>query len=393
MRVAVVNLVPTPYREPLYRSLSRTAGLSLRVFYIQSRDSLRGWTGFTSSYESIKLTCLTPEFLYPVPLVGVLNRGLTPHLRRFSPHCLLIYGYSYLSQMQAMRWAIRNRVPYLLWADSNSHRLGARGALGSFKQACLRYFCRHAAGVLSIGSLNEKFWSHYGVEPGRQFRSPLAVDNEYFATESEKWRREKAAQRRALGLPDGPLLLYAGRFAPEKNLALLLRALTDCGRQGGPALSLVLVGDGPEKPRLNRLIRELGLSNVFQFGFQPQSELPRFYGLADALVLPSLDEPWGLVVNEAMASQLPVLISRSTGCLPDLLEEGGNGFSFDEKDAGSVAACLLRFARLGEDERLRMGLQSARRIAEWSYPQALAGIHRALEAAVAAPSLSVPSAS
>ena len=393
MRVAVVNLVPTPYREPLYRSLSRTPGLSLRVFYIQSQDSLRGWAGFSSPYESIKVPCLTPEFFYPFPVIGVLNRGLIPSLRRFSPRCVLIYGYSCLPQMHAMKWAIRNRVPYLLWADSNSHRLAAGGALSALKQAFLRYFCRHAAGVLSIGSLNEIFWSHYGVEPDRQFRSPLAVDNEYFAAESEKWRREKEVQRRRLGLPEGRLLLYVGRFAREKNLLLLLRALAACGRPDGPALSLALVGGGSEKPRVDRLIHELGLRNVYQFDFQPQSELPRFYGVADALVLPSLDEPWGLVVNEAMASQLPVLLSRSTGCLPDLLEEGANGYSFDEKDTTSVAACLLRFSRLSEDERLRMGLQSARRIAQWGYTQALDGIRRALETAMATPGFSAPAAS
>ena len=136
MQVAVVNLVPTPYREPLYRSLSRTAGLSLRVFYLQSRDSLRGWAGCSSPYESITLPCLTPEFLYPLPLIGVLNRGLIPHLRRFSPHCLLIHGYSYLPQMQAMRWAIRNRVPYLVWADSNSHRLGQIGRASCRERVC-----------------------------------------------------------------------------------------------------------------------------------------------------------------------------------------------------------------------------------------------------------------
>jgi glycosyltransferase involved in cell wall biosynthesis len=381
MRVAIVNLIPTPYREPLYRSLSRTPGLVTRFFYLQARDSVRGWSCVPCAYEAVRLRCLTPESLYPVPIIGVINTGLVPHLRRFSPHCLLIHGYSYLPQMQAMAWAIRHGRPYLLWADSNSHKLGAKGPAAMLKEICLRYFCRHAAGVLSIGSLNEKFWRHYGVEPARQFHTPLAVENEYFAVQAEIWRRQKAAQRRLLGLPPGRLLLFVGRFAPEKNLENLLRALAVLRRQGGADLSLALVGNGPEKARLNRLIARLGLgSAVHQFGFQPQSELPKFYGVSDALVLPSRDEPWGLVVNEAMASRLAVLLSKSTGCRPDLLEEGKNGFSFDEQDIGSIAACLERFRLLDDEQLLRMGARSADRISNWSLAASLAGIQKALEA-------------
>ncbi|HYM09316.1 MAG TPA: glycosyltransferase [Bryobacterales bacterium] len=379
MRLAVISLVPTPYREPLYESLRRMPGLAMRVFYLQAADSLRGWSKLACSYDAVRVPCLTPETLYPVPLIGVWNPGLLRHLRRFGPDCLLIHGYSYWTQMQAMRWAIRHRIPYFLWADSNAHKLQATGALPAVKKVCLRYFCRHAAGALTIGSSNEAFWRYYGVGPERWFRSPLAVDNDSFRSQAQVWRSEKAGQRQALGLPSGRLLLYVGRFAPQKNLDTLLEAVAICRRGAGPHLSLALVGDGPEKAGLERLIRRLRLDDVFVFGFQPQSELPRFYGIADALVLPSSDEPWGLVVNEAMASGLPVLLSKSVGCLPDLLEEGGNGFSFDAKDAAALAAVLERFGRLDDGEIERMGSRSARLISDWDYAHSLAGIHQALE--------------
>ena len=383
MRVAVINLIQTPYREPLYESLSRTPGLTFRFFYLQTKDSVRGWSKLACCYDAVQVRCLTPEPLYPIPVIGAVNPGLIRHLRRFSPDCLVVYGYSYWTQMQVIAWAIRRRTPYLLWADSNSHKLTSSGPMAALKEACLRYFCRYAAGALTIGSLNEEFWRHYGLDGQRQFRSPLAVDNDYFGAQAAIWRRDKAAHRQSLGLPPGRLLLFVGRFAPSKNLEVLLRALAVCRKAGNHSLSLALVGDGPEKTSLSRLTGELGLSGVLQFGFQPQSELPKFYGIADALVLPSMAEPWGLVVNEAMASGLPVLLSRSTGCLPDLLEERGNGWSFDEKDVGSVAGCLQRFGLLREDELARMGARSAQLISRWSYANALAGIHRALESVAA----------
>lgn len=386
MRLAVISLVPAPYREPVYESLSRAPGLLMRVFYLQGEDSLRGWSRLACSYDAVRVRCLTPEALYPAPLIGVWNPGLLGHLRRFAPDCLLIHGYSYWTQMRAIDWAIRRRIPYFLWADSNARKLEAAGPLPALKKMCLRYFCRHAAGVLTIGSSNEAFWRYYGVEPERWFRSPLAVDNDSFRSQAANWRRERAAQRRALRLGPGRLLLYVGRFAPQKNLDTLLEALAACRGGEGPALSLALVGDGPERKRLEALIRRLQLDDVFLFGFQPQSALPRFYGTADALVLPSSEEPWGLVVNEAMASGLPVLLSKAVGCLPDLLEEGGNGFSFDPQDAASLADALERFRRLSDGEVERMGARSAQRIADWDFAHSLAGIHRALESVAKAPS-------
>ncbi len=377
-RLAVVSLVPTPYQEPLCRRLSQTPGLKVRFFYLQSKDSVRGWSELNCLYDAVKLPCLTPESLYPVPLIGVVNWGLQRHLREFSPDCLLIHGYSYWPQMQAMRWAIRARKPYLLFADSNSLQLRS-GPAAFGKAFCLHHFCRHAAGVLTIGSSNEAFWRHYGVETDRQFRAPLAVDNDFFSSQSAVWRRRKSAAREGLGLPAGRLLLYVGRLARPKNVDALIHAMAACQRDGGQDLSLALVGDGPERDRIGRLIQQLEVRNIFHFGFQPQAELPKFYGIADALVLPSVDEPWGLVVNEAMASGLPVLLSKNIGCRPDLLEENGNGFSFSADDGGSLAECLQRFGRISEEELARLGARSAQLIRAWNYESALHGILRALE--------------
>jgi len=142
-----------------------------------------------------------------------------------------------------------------------------------------------------------------------------------------------------------------------------------------------LVGDGPERRHLKRLIRRLGLNNVFLFGFQRQEELPKFYGVSDALVLPSMDEPWGLVVNEAMAAGLPVWVSNRAGCAPDLLEDGGNGCSFNPMDVDSIAAALARFSLLTEEQLLRMGSRSRDLIAGWTAQQTMRGIYGALRTA------------
>ena len=378
MRLAVLTLVQAPYWEPLYRRLHQTPGLSLRVLLLQGRDSLRGWSRRKPSYPAVQLPCLTPEWLYPLPVVGVINRGLEAELRAFQPDCIVLHGYSYLAHLQAARWAIRHKVPYLLWGDSNAHT--GRGRLPVLKDAWLGYFCRHAAGVLAIGASSREFWSRCGVAPERQFWSPLTVDNDFFAREARSWRTRRGELRQQLGLPPGRLLLYVGRLAPTKNLERLLHALSRHRASSGRPLNLALVGDGPERARLDRLINDLRLGQVFHFGFQEQAELPKFHALADALVLPSLYEPWGLVVNEAMAAGLPVLVAQSAGCRPDLVDEGGNGFSFDETNTAAIVAGLDRFSQLDDEDLGRLGARSAERISHWTIEQSLEGFHQALRA-------------
>ena len=375
--MAIIGQIRTPYWEPLYRRLSQSPQWTVRVFYLLPKDS-RGWSGDAASYDAVQLPCLTPEWLTPFPLIGMINPAAAGHVERFHPDCLLIHGYSYWTHWSLIRWAIRTGTPYLLWGDSNSRKLAARGPAARLKQWWLRYFCHHAAGALTVGSENRAFWSHYGIGPERLFFAPLAVDNERFAAESGRWRATRQTERKRLGLPEGWVILFAGRLVPQKNVPTLLAALALRRQRGGHPIALAVAGDGPQRDCLQRLARDLGLREVHWFGFQTQDEMARFYAVADALVLPSTDEPWGLVVNEAMAAGVPALLSREVGCLPDLLEEGENGFSFEAREAGSLADCLDRFADLNEQQWLRMSARSREKIAGWGYAATLEGIRRAV---------------
>src|SRR5262249_59830905 len=101
---------------------------------------------------------------------------------------------------------------------------------------------------------------------------------------------------------------------------------------GTAAWKLVLLGEGEQRAKLEGLRDALGLRNdVSMPGFKQYDELPAYYGLASAFVHTSTTEQWGLVVNEAMAAGLPVLVSERCGCGPDLVREGVNGFTFDPR--------------------------------------------------------------
>ena len=143
----------------------------------------------------------------------------------------------------------------------------------------------------------------------------------------------------------------------------------------------MLLGDGPLKSDLCRLISDLGLqAHVHLPGFEPYDELPIYYALANAFVHASTTEQWGLVVNEAIASGLPVIVSERCGCVPELVQ--GNGFTFDPTNEHELTARLLEMASLSGEERKRLGDNSYRIAANFAPERFGEGLERAASIAI-----------
>jgi glycosyltransferase involved in cell wall biosynthesis len=157
-----------------------------------------------------------------------------------------------------------------------------------------------------------------------------------------------------------------GRLAEEKNVMGLLESWLDY-RRGGGSWPLVLVGDGPEAKALKAAAAasQFGAEVLFP-GLKSSRALLPFYAFAGCFVLPSTREPWGLVVNEAMASGLPVLVSTACGCGPDLVSDGLNGFLFKPTDKAALTGLLHRIASRNADELERMGRCSRQIIGNYS---------------------------
>jgi 1,2-diacylglycerol 3-alpha-glucosyltransferase len=157
--------------------------------------------------------------------------------------------------------------------------------------------------------------------------------------------------------------LYSGRLSPEKNLETLVRAYNRYRQRSG-AWGLVLAGTGSQRPSLERLAA--GSEGLRFAGPQSYDDLPTFYGLAGCLILPSTRDTWGLVVNEAMASGLPVIVSNRCGCADDLVEHEGNGFLFDPSREDELTGYMLRLSAMTEEERVAMGRRSKEIIRNYS---------------------------
>jgi glycosyltransferase involved in cell wall biosynthesis len=211
------------------------------------------------------------------------------------------------------------------------------------------------------------------------------VDNAYFSGNAARARMNAPLLRAECGLPERYFLCCA-RLIKKKNVPALVEAFAKYRDDAGPgAWDLVVVGPGPLQTEIEGVIAKRKLAGaVHLVGAKGYAELPIYYGLASAFILPSTTDQWGLVVNEAMASGLPVLISNRCGCAHDLVEEGRNGFTFDPFDVIAIAE-KMRWVASRTCDRAAMGKASQEIIANWGLERFSAGFTASAEAALTAP--------
>lgn len=377
-RLAIVTTHPVQYYAPLYRVLAATPGLDLEVFFGHRPTALEQGAGFGVAFEWD--TDLTGGFSHRF----LINRAARPDIERFdgldTPEIagiiergrfdgVLVMGWHSRSLWQAMRAAWRAGTP--LFVRGDSQLLNDRLLKRAMKRALYPLFVRRFTACLAVGARSADYFRYYGAR--RIVRSPHFVDNTAFGTAADRARDRREETRAAWGLPSSALVvLFAGKFLALKRPGDVIRAVAAAGHDD---IHLLLAGDGVLRRSLEEEARALGVKAHFA-GFLNQSQMPRAYAAADVLAVPSR-ETWGLVVNEAMASQLPAIVSADTGCAPDLIVEGRTGYVVT---LGDVAQMGSRFAALAANptEAARMGAAAREHVSAFSVDAAAQGVLEAL---------------
>jgi glycosyltransferase involved in cell wall biosynthesis len=221
-----------------------------------------------------------------------------------------------------------------------------------------------------------------GLPQDRVFTGYDVVDNEHYAQGADVARAMETDLRRSLELPR-PFFLTVCRFIEKKNLLCLLEAYRLYRQMNAQnRWDLVLCGSGPLAAKLKETTTDL--PGVHFPGFKQVDELPAYFGLSMAFILPSLHfEQWGLVVNEAMAAGLPVLVSRACGCAADLVQDGVNGFTFAPHNMEELAGLMMKMSS-GAVDLKAMGKASRRIISDWTPEVFAQNLFKAVKAAQAA---------
>jgi glycosyltransferase involved in cell wall biosynthesis len=326
------------------------------------------------------------------PKRALLRQTMAKALDKADPAAAMIPGWGTPASLIALEWCLQNRRPAVVMSESNAFDEKRYVLAESIKRIVVSLFSAGLAG----GQPQMEYLIALGLPRDRVFTGYDVVDNEYFRQNADEIKSHASQVRRKYGLPENYFLASA-RFVPKKNLPTLIRAYaryrqlaSDRGdgqqTKDDRPWDLVLLGDGPLRADLGRLISDLKLNGHLHLpGFVQYRELPAYYALADVFVHSSITEQWGLVVNEAMATGLPVIVSNRCGCAPDLVAEGKNGFTFDPGSVESLGKLMLDMCRLSKRRLEDMGGES-RRIIEGFAPSHFAtGAERAINAAKGAP--------
>jgi glycosyltransferase involved in cell wall biosynthesis len=378
-KVVLLNNIPSPYLTPLFNQLARAREGALEVWYISAWSSNVGWApdqveDFRNEHSQVlderfpALRRRAPQF---AATLAMLVRLLSA-----PPEYVLIYGYTRLPQVTALWWCWLCNVPFAIAGDATYYADGAMGLRKWLKERWLGFLSSRAAAILVVGKASRMFWEAYGAASSKIYAAPFAVDNEFFQAESRRRQPEALAYRARQGWQTKTVFLYAGRLIKRKHVDVLIRAV----QQLDPARAqLLIVGAGEERAALEALAS--GDARIRFVGGASQQELAFYYALSDVLVLPAREEPWGLVINEAMVCGLAQIAHWQCGAAVDLVD-ADNGILLRSFAVEELVAAMNSL--VADPAKLHaMQQRSQAKIAPWSFAEAAASIQRALTVSAA----------
>jgi glycosyltransferase involved in cell wall biosynthesis len=342
IRLLILATHPIQYQAPLFRRLATSEVIDACVVFLTD-------FGVAPSFDS----GFARKVAFDIPLTegyehrflstggDKLGRYYLPPRHEWSRikwpefDVVLPPGYASLATWIACIAATRHNVPYLMRGETRIETDTRRPIWRRWaKRQVLGPLLRRAGACLSIGTSNEAFYRSYGVSDSRIVRAPYSVDNDFFAVQGAKGRVDRATMLTSLGLvPELPTLCFAAKLQPHKRP---LDVVTAIHMMNTPA-NLIVIGDGPLRDPVAKSVAQCPRARLL--GFVNQRAIGRWFGASDVIVLPSEFEPWGLVVNEAVAAGAVPVVSTEVGCAPDLVGPGG-GAVFPVADVAALATAL-----------------------------------------------------
>ncbi len=348
----VTNFCP-PYRLPVFEGLSKTHS----VHFVFTGEN---WTEIgrgKEAYGNLNYTICTDRFTFG----NILLKGNYDILVINFPFLL-----SYISGLQAYCVAKLSRKKVIFWVEEwdNPATIGRKLAM-----PMLKYLTKRCDAIVVCGKAAEKHMLDYGAASQKIFTSP---DSSFV---------EMPFDFKPIKLTPEFIILYLGRLVELKGVDYLIRAFSKLQKEVR-TVKLVIVGDGPSKNYLERLITELGAKNI-EFAVATGSKRSYYYASCNLFVLPSVwrhdhCEAWGLVINEAMQFGKPIITTDAVGSAPDLVKNGVNGFVVRNSDAEALYEAIKRLAESPEIAK-SMGQESEKIINEgYTYEKMIQGFDSAI---------------
>jgi glycosyltransferase involved in cell wall biosynthesis len=381
-RLAILASHPIQYFTPVYRRLARVPGLDIEVWYCRdfgARPTYDQQFDRFVKWDVDQLDGYNHRFLFNAsPITNTfnplhaINPGALP--RMFGGFdALWVNGYLYPSNYLAAIGAKMSNTRLLMRSELRADVRRDPSMRQSVRDAVIRRWIAMSDALLYIGRRNREAYLAYGASEKQLFFTPYSVDVDQIAAVAAL-NADRGVLRNEWGIPpDDTVLLFVGKLTPRKHPEAMLHLAAECGAN----VHVVLAGSGPLEQQLRAHVERANLRNVSFLGFVNQRRLPEVYALADVFVMPSEDEPWGLVLNEAMAAGVAPVVCADVGASADLIREGETGFTFENGDWPAMTA-LVRGLVANAQTRIAIGTAARAMSNGYSYGATANGVVDAL---------------
>ena len=320
LKVAVIHNTIAPYRHPLFEGLSKSTDLI--VYYCSVKHSSCEWDLWPRKYNykykvlpGISIKILTEELRF--------NPSMLKEILKSRPNIIIIGGYTSPTAWFTFAIAKLLKIHVIYWTEGIKE---PQSVLGILTRPLRILFVKETDAIVVPGRLSRSYVISFGIDAEKIFIAPNAIDNDLFIELSRKYQSSKENLKSQIGLNGKVVILCVAQLIRRKGIEYLLHAYGKLEQEYND-IALVLIGSGPLELYIKDLATSLHLKffKIIHSGLSLK-ELIRFYSIADIFVLPTLEDVWGFVVNEAMACGLPVVSTQASQAAIELIHSGENGY-------------------------------------------------------------------
>ncbi len=377
-KIAIFDSHPIHYKVPLYRKISKHPKIDAMVYFCSDYGAKHDYNlGFNTNINwKVNLSGIKYKFLRNYsrkrknPPRGLINPGIINELFKNKYHAIIPHGYSSIANLFAFFGAIITRTPIFFRTEA-----GIKKEEPPSKSVLKRILLTPLFSMFDVFLYayldNKNFYRKYRVPERKLFFFPCSVDNDFYQKEAARLGKQRSKNKKKLGLPSSPTILFSGKLINRKRPMDLVKAYErvckklDC--------SLIFVGDGDERTYIEKYVKDKKLKNIFFLGFR--EEMSIFYSIADVLVLPSSYDPSPKAINEAMNFSLPIITTDKVGTSGDLVINGKNGFVYETGNINMLFECVLKALKNKE----KMGKRSLEIVSQWNFEENANAIIKGLE--------------
>jgi len=347
---------PSPYRVEIFKGLAKRYNLFVVFDKMSDQNRNSAWFCQNTGLNSISL-------------LGEMGRQQfdkeLKHIREYD--LVLAYDYHVKNAIKLELVCIRNKVPYVMNLD------GAFIRKNPIKNLIKRYLIKHATGYFASGIHAANYFKKFGADAERIFYHPFTSLHANEILKEPISEDKKTEYRKKLGLGQRKIILSIGQFIHRKGFDILLKAWD---KTLDEKYSLVIVGGGEEEAKYRLYISKHDLQNVYLLDFKSKDEVFEYYKAANVFVLPTREDIWGLVINEAMAFGLPVISTNMCLGAMELIENGVNGYIVPSNNSQALNAAI---SEIMEKDLAKIGIANINKISGYTYENVIRAHTEAIE--------------